>query len=218
MRNLPVPAAVLVFALSLASAPAFAAEHVLTLEPAHAKVTFFLGATGHDVQGAFPLTRCNVRFDPATGTASGEIALDAVTSTSGHPKRDRTMHAKVLVTGSNPLISFRPSTFEGNLPDSGEGDVTLTGVVTLLGKEHPLSMPTHVTRAADKVHLVTTFPIPFVEWGLEDPSVIFMKVEKVVQLTIEGDATLAEATPSAEAAHAAAAVSSAAPVPTHAGP
>ena len=180
---------VLAAALCLAT-PALAAEHVLTLDPAHARVTFVLEATGHDVEGSFPLSKCEVHFDPEAGTASGEISLDAAQGVTGNPKRDKTMKEKVLLTPTAPSIVFHPARFRGILPETGAADVALTGSVSVAGLEQPLTLVAHVVRSAAGLHLQSTAPVPFVEWGLHDPSVLFMKVQKIVQLSIEGDASI----------------------------
>ena len=176
-------------ALSLAGS-ALAAEHVLTLDPAHVQVTFILDATGHDVEGSLPLSKCEVRFDPEAGTASGEISLDAARGITGNPKRDKTMKEKVLLTSTSPLIVFHPTRFKGILPETGESDVALVGKVSIAGLEQPLTVVAHVVRSAAGLHLQSTFPVPFVDWGLHDPSVLFMKVEKTVQLSIQADGAI----------------------------
>ena len=58
----------------LPAVPALAEQRVLVLDPAASKVSFTLGATGHDVHGALAVKSGRIAFDPATGTASGEIA------------------------------------------------------------------------------------------------------------------------------------------------
>jgi polyisoprenoid-binding protein YceI len=181
---------ILLAAALLTALPAAASDHVLALDPAKAHVGFLLGATGHDVEGTFPLTRCEVAFDPATGVASGEIALDAAHAETGNAKRDKTMREKVLLTADHPSIVFHPQHFKGKLPDSGKAEVVLEGTCNIAGADHPLTMPATIERTGDVVHLSTTFPVPFVDWGMKDPSVMFLKVDKSVQLTIEGDAAL----------------------------
>jgi len=67
---------------TLALAPALRAqEAVVTLDPAATKIDFTLGATLHTVHGTFKLKSGEIRFDPATGKASGAVIVDA---TSGY--------------------------------------------------------------------------------------------------------------------------------------
>ncbi len=56
----------------LSFAPASVAQETLvTLDPAGAQIEFTLGATLHTVHGSFKLKHGEIRFDPATGSASG---------------------------------------------------------------------------------------------------------------------------------------------------
>lgn len=187
MRHVPS----LSLALLVAGAPAASAvTHELEVAPRSAEVTFFLEATGHDVNGKFEVGECRVTFDDESGRASGLITLRAPSATTFHEKRDKTMHRKVLKSEAHPLVTFRPARFEGSLPESGSGEVTLLGEVTLVGGTHPLALPARVERTPGGIHFETKFDVPYVEWGLKNPSVIFLRVSKVVQVSVAGDGTL----------------------------
>src|ERR1039457_447020 len=58
------------------SAAAWGPEIVLNPDPAPASVRFTLPATLHTVPGSFKLTRGAIRFHPAPGKISGEVAVD----------------------------------------------------------------------------------------------------------------------------------------------
>ncbi len=188
----PSSKALIVFAaLALALAlPALAAERVLELAPDATRVTFTLGATGHDVAGTLYLQAGRIRFDPETGVASGEIAIDARRAETGHQKRDKTMHKKVLESEQHSLIVFAPDRLEGEIALEGTSAVQLLGTVTLLGKEHPLTLPATVAIEGGEVTARATFAVPYVEWGLHDPSLLFLRVAKVVDVTIAAAGTL----------------------------
>ena len=179
-------------ALTLA-ASAMAAPQTLVLEPASTKVSFFLEATGHDVEGLFGLGTAAVGFDQETGEASGEIVLLAQTGTSYKKKRDKTMHEKVLESATYPNITFVPERFEGRLSEGAESEVKLHGTVTLLGVEHAMSLSATVKLDGGALHLKSVFTVPYIEWGLEDPSLLFLRVAKTVELTIEADGRISEA-------------------------
>lgn len=172
-------------ALLACAAPSFGAEETLKLDPAKTKLSFVLGATGHQVHGELPLQRGAVTFDRATGAAGGEIVLDAAKTRTGSAGRDEKMHAEVLQSSKFPRILFKPQKLEGQLPASGKGRVGLRGRIELVGVEHELLLPAEVEIAGNRVVAKSTFAIPFVAWGLPDPSVLFLRVDKEIAVTLE---------------------------------
>lgn len=177
----------------LAASPAVAAEEVLTLDAAKSKLTFLLDATAHEVKGSLALERGEVRFDRATGTAGGEIVIDARRTATGSEGRDEKMHAEVLLSAKFPQIVFRPEKLEGQLPASGQGTIGLRGKISLAGVEHDLLLPAEVEIDGDRVVASSTFKIPFVAWGLHDPSIFLLKVAKEVVVTLRVEGRLAPA-------------------------
>lgn len=179
--------------LAIASAlPAKAAE-TLKLDPAKSKLTFLLGATGHDVEGTLKLKEGVVSFDRASGEAGGEIVLDAAATSTGNGSRDNKMHEEVLVSAKFPAILFKPSKLEGQLAPSGKSKVTLQGEISLLGVGHAVGLPAEVEIEGQRLHAKSTFKIPFIAWGLSDPSILFLKVEKEVAVTLDIEGDLAAA-------------------------
>lgn len=172
------------------ASPAAAAETVVQLDPDATEVSFVLGATGHDVHGTFGFQEGTIRFDPATGKASGELVVDATVADTGNESRDKTMHNKVLETDRFPRIVFHVERVEGSLPEQGKGSLQLHGTMEIHGGEHHLTMPTEVDRDGDSVHATTHFDIPFVEWGMKDPSILFLRVEKNVAVSVETEGHL----------------------------
>lgn len=172
-----------------AAVAASAAEPVeLELEPGPA-VTFTLGSTLHTVHGTIDLERGWIRFDPEGGPAEGEIVLDATSADTENRKRDQKMHGEVLRSGEHPTIVFRPTAVEGALPASGSGEIRLVGEVELLGVRHPATLPATVTRRDGAVDGEGSISIPYVAWGLEDPSVFVLRADKevTVQVTVHGE-------------------------------
>lgn len=186
-------AAFAVVALLAASPAARAEEQLLSLDPATTAVHFTVTATGHDVEGTFHVTSGAVRFDEATGVASGEIRVDALSAETGNGSRDKTLRGDVLETERFPLFVFTPEHVVGAVPASGEGQVELRGTVALHGASHPLTVPAKVRLEGGRLKLTAEFAVPYVEWGLHNPSVLFLKVADVVQVKIEGEGTLTPA-------------------------
>lgn len=180
-------------AVGLLAALPVAATETLSLDPAKSKLTFLLGATGHDVEGSLGLRQGTVTFDRTTGEAGGEILLDAARTTTGNDSRDRKMHEEVLISAKFPAIVFRPQKLEGQLAASGKSQVVLQGEVSLLGVGHPLALPAEVEITGSHVHAKAAFKVPFIAWGLADPSVFILKVDKEVAVVLEIEGELAAA-------------------------
>jgi polyisoprenoid-binding protein YceI len=174
--------------------PASAAERTLTIDPAASKVAFVLGATGHDVEGSFRVESGSLTFDDATGAMTGEIRVDAKSAKTGSGSRDKTMHGDVLESVKFPLFSFKAQRLEGHVAEAGTSSVKLHGVLSMHGAEHPFVMPASVEVNGARVSAKANFAVPFVEWGLHDPSLLFLRVEKSVAVTVTAAGTLSNGT------------------------
>ena len=189
---------VLAFALgaamaALGSPPIVAADKVLTLDPAACTLTFLLDTTFHEVHGTMKVKGGSIRFDPATGAASGEIAVDATSAETGNGRRDKTMHGDILESAKFPAIVFKVERVEGALSGATPGDLKLHGVMSMHGGDHPVTMPASVRVEAGAVHAEAHLSVPYVEWGLKDPSFLFIRAEKTVEVTITAQGRLADA-------------------------
>jgi len=158
------------------------------LDPAASSATFTLDATLHTVHGEMPITSGRLRFDPDGGEASGEVVLDARGAATGDDKRDQKMHEEVLRSGDFPRLVFRLERVDGALPADGSGELRLVGSLELLGETHDVVIPATVSREGDTVEGHGEVSIPYVAWGLEDPSVFVLRVAKevVVELDVRG--------------------------------
>ena len=178
--------------IGLLSTPLAAAEQVLTLDPTDTQIDFDLGATGHDVHGTFALRSGEIRFDPVSGSASGRLVVDASSAATGNGKRDRTMHEKVLESEEFPAFVFVPQRIDGQLATSGKSRFTVHGTLEIHGEHHPLDMVTTANFEGPRMHAEATFSIPFVAWGMHDPSFLFLRVEKEVQVSVSFDGELSQ--------------------------
>lgn len=169
----------------LAAAPAAAAERTLTLDPEATRIRFTLGATLHTVEGTARLSRGEVRFDPETGAVSGRLVVDATSADTGNEKRDRDMHDEVLESERFPEIVFAPSEMAGDFDPDGESRLTLSGTLEIHGTSHPLTLEVTATAEGRRLTAATSFAVPYVEWGMKDPSKFILRVDKEVEVTVE---------------------------------
>ena len=182
-----------VFALGLllaVFAPARAQEMIFHCDTAHTKATFNLSATMHTVHGIFLARRCELHFDPASGRLSGEIVFDASTGNTGNDGRDAKMHKDVLESRRFPDLSFRPDHVEGKVGDSGPSTVQVHGMFGVHGGEHELTVPVEIVREGDRWNATTQFPVPYVAWGMKNPSSLFLHVGDSVEAQFHGMGTV----------------------------
>jgi polyisoprenoid-binding protein YceI len=175
---------------ALVAIPAHAATQVLVLDPAASRVAFTLPATGHTVEGSFALKSGRITFDSASGDASGEIVLDLTGAQTGNKSRDKTMHEDVLETGKYPHAVFKAEKVRGTVAPSGPSQVTLDGTLSFHGADHKMSLPAKVNVQDGHLKAQTQLSIPYVEWGLKNPSVMFLRVDKVVTVNVNAEGRL----------------------------
>ncbi len=138
------------------------------------------------------LDRGEIRFDSDSGEAGGEVVFDARRTETGNDDRNRKMHRKVLEIERYPTIVFIPERVSGRLPESGEGEIELTGNLTVHGAGHPVVVSARVTRDGGQIHATGSLPIPYVKWGMKNPSVLLLRVAKVLNVSLDVEGTLVE--------------------------
>ena len=166
------------------------APTVLRLDPAKTSASITLSATLHTVHGKFLLRRGELRFEPTSGTISGEIVFDATSGKTANDGRDRKMHKDVLETAKFPDISFRPDRVVGKVSDSGTSTVQVHGQFGIHGSEHELTVPVEVRFERDHWKASTHFDIPYVKWGMKNPSNVFLHVGDSVEVEFQGEGAL----------------------------
>jgi polyisoprenoid-binding protein YceI len=185
-------AVVAALVVSLA-APALAAGQLLRLDPAATRVEFTLDATLHSAEGRLPLREGEVGIDLAAGTAHGRLVFDAARAGTGNRGRDEKMHAEVLESARYPEIVFTVSGARADLDATGAGSVTLAGTVAIHGSQHQCTVTGRVRREGDRVVAEGDLTIPYVAWGMKDPSAFLLRVAKEVKVRFTAVGTIAPA-------------------------
>jgi polyisoprenoid-binding protein YceI len=157
----------------------------LRMEPAQTEVHYAVDSTLHTVHGTFKLKRGDLAFDPATGQASGELVVDATSGDSGSGARDHRMSNSILESGKFPEIVFRPDRVQGKVTSNGHSDVQLHGMFRLHGQDHELVVPIAVDADGNGYHAVAKFTVPYIKWGLKNPSTLFLRVSDKVEITVD---------------------------------
>lgn len=170
---------------SLSNAPvARAQDSSVALDRGQAKIEFTLGSTLHTVHGTFALKNSTLRFDPASGKISGTVVADATSGESGNSGRDSRMHREILESVKFPEIVFTPSQITGAVAAQGTSKVEVSGRFRLHGQEHDLKVPVEIAADGQKLQLAMHFVIPYVQWGLKNPSNFVLHVSDKVDVEI----------------------------------
>lgn len=157
----------------------------LQFDPAQTKVEFTLADVLHTVHGTFKLKRGAIHIDAATGAASGEIVVDATSGDSGNGARDRRMHANILESSRYPEIVFRPDRLEGAVPQQGATSLKIHGTFRIHGADHEITLPVDVEAGNGQFAVTLHFVVPYVQWGMKNPSTLFLRVSDQVNLTVK---------------------------------
>jgi polyisoprenoid-binding protein YceI len=160
-------------------------QQSLQLDPAHTKVEFVVPSTLHTVHGTFALKRGTIQFDPSTGKASGELAVDAASGDSSSGSRDRRMTREILQADRFPEIVFRPDRVDGKVALTGKSQVQLHGMFSIHGAEHEIVMPLDVEAVEGQYNVSGHFSVPYIKWGMKNPSTLMLRVADTVEIKIE---------------------------------
>jgi polyisoprenoid-binding protein YceI len=159
------------------------------IDLAKSGVHFTLGAVLHTVHGTFRIKSGTLRLDPGSGKMSGQITVDARSGNTGEGTRDRQMHADVLESERFPDAVFLPDRVNGRVASSGESNVEVHGAMRVHGSEHEMTIPVRVRISDGLVTARAKFAVPYVAWGMKDPSTLLLRVDKSVnvEVTLEGN-------------------------------
>jgi polyisoprenoid-binding protein YceI len=174
-----------VTALLMVSSIAAAAQSLaFQLDPQYTAVNFTLGDALHTVRGTFRLKQGSLRLDPVSGKLAGEVVVDAKSGESGSGMRDRKMRREVLESQRYPEIVFRPNRVEGTVLPQGKSSVRVHGIFSIHGADHELSVPAEVDMSSDHWTATLHFAVPYANWGMKNPSNLFLKVNESVDIDL----------------------------------
>jgi len=162
----------------------------LHFDPAGTKINWTLKSVLHTVHGTFQLKGGFITLNEETGAAEGEIIVETASGESDNGSRDRRMRSDVLESTKYPEAIFHPQKVTSVVHAGQTQTVTVEGTFTLHGVDHPLTLQVKTALNGDTLTAETSFEVPYVEWGMKDPSTLMLRVAKQVQVNIEARATL----------------------------
>jgi polyisoprenoid-binding protein YceI len=182
LRCLALALSCLVFVVNPARLQA--QDTTVEFDLAGTKIEFTLGASFHTVHGTFQLKSGTIHFNPATGAASGIVIADAASADTGNKSRDRKMHAEVLESRQYPEVTFSPTRISGSVALPGDSTIQVEGIFRLHGNDHPIELTVPVQISGGAVTARTRFTVPYVAWGLRNPSNLFLHVSDKVEVEV----------------------------------
>jgi len=175
---------------ALAVMPVRAGETVLEFNPPQTRVAWTLDTVLHTVHGTFQLRRGTIHFDPETGKAGGEIVVDARSGQSGSDSRDSRMHKTFLESAIYPDVVFTLDRVDGRVPSQGAATIQVHGTFVLHGTRHELTLPIQLNAEPGRITADTHFIVPYVSWGLKNPSTFILHVDDKLDIEIHSTASL----------------------------
>jgi len=153
-------------------------------DPERTVVAFHLGGRLHEVYGTFRVRSGTIAADPTTGAASGSVVIDAASGASENAMRDARMTRAVLEADRFPDITLRFQRVDGRLEPDGAFHATLHGILSLHGADHDVAVDVTGHLLGDQLQAHAHFVVPYVAWGVPDPSMFVLTVDKQVDLDV----------------------------------
>jgi polyisoprenoid-binding protein YceI len=174
------------FAVAVMLVPtAFAQHQSVAVNPDASQVKMTLKTTHEIVNGTFHVQSGSFAFDRGTPTMSGLIVVAAGSGKTGNDSRDKKMDNDVLKIKQYASVSFEPKAYAGIIAPSGQSNIQVTGIFTLLGAPHEITVPVQMHLDSGSVIAKAHFVVPYVQWGLKNPSFLFWKADNDVAIDLE---------------------------------
>ena len=166
-------------------APAALAQHqTFAINSGASEVKIKLNTTHEVVNGTFHVLSGSINFDRTTSHISGIVIVAADSGKTGNDTRDKKMNKDILKVDQFAAVSFEPKTYTGTIAASGDSTIRVSGVFTLLGNPHDLTIPMQIHLDGSKATARAQFVVPYVQWGLKNPSFMFWKAENDVAIDL----------------------------------
>lgn len=165
-----------VFAFTSILAPTALAQHQsFVINPDASQVKMTLNTTHEVVNGTFHVQSGSIEFDTSVPKISGFVIVLADSGKTGNGSRDKKMYNDVLKVEQFATVTFQPKTYTGNLVPSGDSNIQVTGIFYLLGTPHEITLPMQVHIGGVGATAKGHFVVPYIQWGLKDPSFLIWK-------------------------------------------
>ncbi len=180
----PFTTALSVAFVLLAISPVLAQRQTFTIDPNASDVKTTLKTTHEIVSGTFHVDSGSIAYDRTVSSISGTVVVAAGSGKTGNDSRDKKMNKDILKVPQYSTVTFTPKSYTGTIAPSGDSTIQVAGVLTLLGTPHDITVPMHVHIDGAGCAAQTHFMIPYVQWGLKNPSFLIWKADNDVAIDL----------------------------------
>jgi polyisoprenoid-binding protein YceI len=163
---------------------AFAQHQTFAVNPDASEVKMTLKTNHEIVNGTFHVQSGSIEFDRSVPKMAGSVVVAAASGKTGNDSRDKKMNKEILKVEQYTTVSFAPKTYTGTIAPTGDSTIQVSGVFTLLGTPHDLTIPMQVHIEGSKSTAKAQFVVPYVQWGLKNPSFMIWKAENDVAIDL----------------------------------
>lgn len=179
MKLFTVIAVVTIFAhTSLAQHQTFA------VNPDASEIKMTLKTNHEIVNGTFHVQSGSIEFDRSAAKMSGSVVVAAASGKTGNDSRDKKMNKDILKVDQYTTVTFAPKTYTGTITASGDSTIQVSGVFTLLATGHDITIPMQIHMDGSTATAKSQFVVPYVQWGLKNPSFMIWKAENDVAIDL----------------------------------
>jgi polyisoprenoid-binding protein YceI len=171
-------------ALAIFAPAAFAQHQTFVVNPDASEVKIALKTTHELVSGSFHVQSGSIEFERNSPRMSGSVVVLAGSGKTGNGSRDKKMNKDILKVEQHATVSFTPTAYTGAIASSGDSTIQVTGTFTLLDTPHEISVPMLVHIGDGKTTAKADFVLPYVQWGLKNPSFLIWKADNDVAIDI----------------------------------
>jgi polyisoprenoid-binding protein YceI len=182
-----------IFALAAILGPAALAQHqTFVVNPDASEVMMTLNTSHEVVNGTFHIQSGRIEFDRSAPRMSGSVVVLAGSGKTGNDSRDKKMNRGILEVEQHATVSFEPKSYAGAIAPSGESTIQVTGNFSLLGTPHEITIPMLVHLEEGSATAKAHFVVPYVDWGLKNPSFLIWKAENDVAIDLHLSGTISK--------------------------
>ncbi len=171
---------------------ALAQHQTFVVNPDASEVKMTLNTTHEVVIGNFHVQSGSIEFDRSAGRISGWVVVLAGSGKTGNDSRDKKMYRDILEVEQHATVSFEPKSYAGAIASSGDSNIQVSGIFTLLGTPHEITVPMLVHLDGASATAKAHFVVPYVQWGLKNPSFLIWKADDDVAIDLNLTGTLSK--------------------------